>query len=266
MNEMFLLKMGEIVLKGLNRSTFEGRLQSNLTRRLKPYGKYKIRLLQSTVYVEPEDEDCDLDGAWEACARVFGIAAMSRCRGCEKNLDDIYRACVEYLGDEIDMAKSFKVESKRADKKFPMTSIQISQEIGGRLAEEYPDTVVDVHNPDYTVYVEIREQQAYVHGPARLGAGGLPTGVGGKTALAVAVTGRVAGLAVVQADAARGDVPVGFVEGSAWTLRGRDESDKDSRFVAIVLHGNVDVAYTFGAALHGTVLESSRALVLRVRV
>ena len=183
MNEMFLLKMGEIVLKGLNRATFEGRLHSNLTRRLKPYGKFKIRLLQSTVYVEPESEDCDLDGAWEACARVFGIAAMSRCRGCEKTIDAIFTACRDYLGDEILMAKSFKVESKRADKKFPMTSIQISQEIGGLLAEEYPDTAVDVHNPEYTVYVEVREEHAYVHGPARPGAGGLPTGVGGKTAL-----------------------------------------------------------------------------------
>ena len=183
MNEMFLLKMGEIVLKGLNRATFEGRLHSNLNRRLKPYGKYRIRMLQSLVYVEPEDEDCDLDGAWEACSRVFGIAAMSRSRGCEKNIDAIFNACRDYLGDEIMAAKSFKVESKRADKKFPMTSIQISQEIGGLLAEEYPDTLVDVHNPEYTVYVEVREERAYVHGPDRPGAGGLPTGVGGKTAL-----------------------------------------------------------------------------------
>jgi len=183
MNEMFLLKMGEIVLKGLNRATFEGRLHSNLNRRLKPYGKFKIRMLQSLVYVEPEEEDCDLDGAWEACSRVFGIAAMSRSRGCEKSIDAIFTACKEYLGDEILAAKSFKVESKRADKKFPMTSIQISQEIGGLLAEEYPDTLVDVHNPEYTVYVEVREDRAYVHGPDRPGAGGLPTGVGGKTAL-----------------------------------------------------------------------------------
>ena len=183
MNEMFLLKMGETVLKGLNRSTFEGRLHSNLTRRLKPYGKFKIRLLQSTVYVEPEDEDCDLEGAWEACGRVFGIASRCRSRGCEKTLDAIFDACRDYLGDEIELAGSFKVESKRADKKFPMTSIQISQEIGGRLAEEYPGTAVDVHNPDYTVYVEVREEQAFVHGPSELGAGGLPTGVGGKTGL-----------------------------------------------------------------------------------
>ncbi len=179
----FLLKMGEIVLKGLNRSSFEGKLHSNLTRRLRPYGKFKIRLLQSTVYVEPEDENCDMDGAWDACSRVFGIATMCRSRGCEKSMDAIFQACCDYLGNEIELADSFKVESKRADKKFPMTSIQISQEIGGRLAEEYPDTVVDVHNPGYTVYVEIREENAFVHGPAKPGAGGLPTGIGGKTAL-----------------------------------------------------------------------------------
>lgn len=183
MNEIFLLKMGEIVLKGLNRSTFEGRLHSNLTRRLRPYGKFKIRLLQSTVYVEPEDENCDLEGAWEACGRVFGVATRCRSRGCEKTMDAIFNACRDYLGDEIELADSFKVESKRADKKFPLNSIQISQEIGGRLAEEYPDTAVDVHNPAYTVYVEVREEQAFVHGPSELGAGGLPTGVGGKTAL-----------------------------------------------------------------------------------
>ena len=93
MNEIFLLKMGEIVLKGLNRSTFEGRLHSNLTRRLRPYGKFKIRLLQSTVYVEPEEDTCDLDGAWEACSRVFGIAAMSRSRGCDKSVEAIVQAC-----------------------------------------------------------------------------------------------------------------------------------------------------------------------------
>ncbi len=183
MNELFLLKMGEIVLKGLNRSTFEGKLHSNLTRRLRPYGKFKIRLLQSTVYVEPENDDCDLDGAWEACGKVFGIAAMCRSRGCEKTLNAILQACKDYLGDEIETAESFKVESKRADKKFPLTSIQISQEIGGLLAEEYPGTAVDVHNPAYTVYVEVREDMAYVHGPAQPGAGGLPIGVGGKSAL-----------------------------------------------------------------------------------
>ncbi len=183
MNEMFLLKLGEIVLKGLNRSSFEGRLTSNLARRLRPYGSFQIRLVQSTVYVEPKNDDCDMDGAWEACGHVFGIVSMCRSRGCDKTMEAVLAACKDYLGDDLSMAESFKVESKRADKKFPMTSIQISQQIGGLLAEAFPDVRVDVHNPAYTVYVEIREKMAYVHGPASPGAGGLPVGVGGKTAL-----------------------------------------------------------------------------------
>ena len=183
MNELFLLKMGEIVLKGLNRGSFEGRLHSNLSRRLKSYGKFNIRLLQSTVYVEPADEDCDIEGAWEACGRIFGITSRCRSRGCEKDMDAIFNACRDYLGDDISCAKSFKVESKRADKRFPLNSIQISQEIGGRLAEEFPETPVDVRHPDYTVYVEVREEKAFVHGPSEPGAGGLPVGIGGKSGL-----------------------------------------------------------------------------------
>ena len=180
MNEMFLLKLGEIVLKGLNRFTFENRLKSNVAHRLRPYGKFRVYIIQSTMYVEPESEDCDLDGAWEACKAIFGVVNLCRCRPCEKNLDSVYQAVIDYLGDELSQAKSFKVESKRADKAFPMTSIKISQEIGGRLAEAFPEVEVDVHHPEYTVYVEIRDRAGYVHGPAEKGAGGLPTGVAGR--------------------------------------------------------------------------------------
>ena len=183
MNEMFLLKMGEIVLKGLNRASFEGKLHSNLSRRLKPYGRFKIRLLQSTVYVEPKSLDCDLEGAWEACHFIFGVVSLCRCRPCEKNLDRIFEAVEAYLGEDLECAQSFKVESKRSDKAFPLTSIGISQEIGGRLAEAHPHLQVDVHRPQYTVYVEVRDLAAYVHGPAEPGAGGLPTGVGGRAAV-----------------------------------------------------------------------------------
>ena len=183
MNEMFLLKMGEIVLKGLNRNNFEGRLHSNLCRRLRAFGRFDVRMLQSTVYVEPLEDTCDLEGAWDAIGHVFGIASRCRCRACEKDMDAIFRACVEYLGDDLSCAESFKVESKRADKRFPKNSIQISQEIGGRLADVFPEVPVDVHNPGYTVYVEVRERSAYVHGPAEPGAGGLPIGMGGRSAL-----------------------------------------------------------------------------------
>ncbi len=183
MNEIFLLKLGEVVLKGLNRFSFENKLKSNIARRMRPYGSFNVHIAQSTIYVEPQNDDCDVDGAWDACHTVFGIAAICRCRPCEKNLDAIFQAVEDYLGDDLSMAKSFKVESKRADKRFPMTSIQLSQEIGGRIAEAFPQVAVDVHNPDYTVYVEVREQAAYVHGPAEPGAGGLPTGMGGRAAV-----------------------------------------------------------------------------------
>ena len=180
MKEIFLLKLGEIVLKGANKRQFESKLRQNIRRRMKAYGNFDVYLIQSTVYVEPMDDDCDIEGAWEACSSIFGVVSLCRCRPCEKNLDAIFNAVEEYLGDDLDCAKSFKVESKRSDKRFPLTSIGISQEIGGRLAEAHPGVAVDVHNPDYTVYVEIRDLAAYVHGPAQPGAGGLPTGVGGR--------------------------------------------------------------------------------------
>ena len=182
MNEMFLLKLGEIVLKGLNRFAFENRLKSNIARRLRPYGSFNIHIAQSTVYVEPNNQDCDVDGAWEACHTIFGLASICRCRPCEKTTDAIFSAVVDYLGEDLSLQKSFKVESKRADKRFPMTSIQISQEIGGRVHQAFPQVAVDVHNPAYTIYVEVREHAAYVHGPAEPGAGGLPTGMGGRAA------------------------------------------------------------------------------------
>lgn len=180
MKEIFLLKLGEIVLKGANKRQFESRLRQNVRRRMKKFGEFDVYIMQSTVYVEPKDDLCDVDGAWEACRSIFGVVSLCRCRPCEKNPDAIFEAIENYLGDDLDCAKSFKVESKRSDKAFPMTSIQISQEIGGRLAEAHPGTQVDVHHPDYTVYVEVRDFAAYVHGPAEPGAGGLPTGVGGR--------------------------------------------------------------------------------------
>ena len=183
MKEMFLLKLGEIVLKGANRRTFEETLKKNVRRTVSHFGAFKVYIMQSTVYVEPQADDCDLDGAWEACGHVFGVSSMCRCRACEKDLDAIFAAVCDYLGDELSMARSFKVESKRSDKRFPLNSIQISQEIGGRLAEEFPNVAVDVHTPDYTVNIEVRETAAYVHGTggraAVLLSGGIDSPVAG---------------------------------------------------------------------------------------
>ena len=180
MKEIFLLKLGEIVLKGANKRQFESKLRQNVRRRMKLYGNFDVYIMQSTVYVEPMDEMADVDGAWEACRSIFGVVSLCRCRPCEKNVDAIFDAVEAYLGDDLDCAASFKVESKRSDKRFPLNSIQLSQEIGGRLAEAHPHVKVDVRRPEYTVYVEVRDLAAYVHGPAEPGAGGLPTGVGGR--------------------------------------------------------------------------------------
>ena len=178
--EIFLLKLGEVVLKGQNRQSFEDKLLANVRRRVKNCGSFQCSLRQSTIYVEPQGEDCDMEDAGDACRQVFGIAAVARAVPCEKTVDAIVEAARTYLADAFAVAKSFKVESKRADKMFPMNSIQLSQAVGGDLAELFPHVAVDVHNPDLTVFVEIREKYAYVHTPSVPGAGGLPIGMGGR--------------------------------------------------------------------------------------
>lgn len=178
MTDIILLKQGEIVLKGLNRRIFERKLLSNITYRLAPYGNFKIDCIQSTVYVQGDD-GADIDGAYEAMKKVFGVIALSKAAACEKDKDAIAKLAIEYLKDQMLSAKSFKVESKRSDKSFPMTSIEISQYVGGELAEAYPDCRVDVHNPELTVYVEIRDLAAYVHAKDEEGAGGMPVGSNG---------------------------------------------------------------------------------------
>ena len=180
MQEMILCKLGEVVLKGLNRRSFEMKLMSNIRRRTTRFGKFKIYSKQSTIYVEPMEDSCDLESAYAACKQVFGIISVARAVPCAKDKDAILETAKQYLGDAMRAAKSFKVESKRADKSFPMGSIQLSQYVGGWLQEAFPHIKVDVHNPELTVFVEIREDAAYVHGPAEPAAGGLPIGMGGN--------------------------------------------------------------------------------------
>ena len=180
MNEMILLKLGEMVLKGLNRRSFEDKLQANIYRRLNNLGQFRVYTRQSTTYVEPMADTCDMDGAWEALTKVFGVVGLSRARACEKDKEAILAAAREYLGGKLSAARTFKVETKRADKTFPMTSIQLSQYVGGELDELYPDLKVDVHNPELTVHIEVRDYAAFVHADPEPGAGGLPVGINGR--------------------------------------------------------------------------------------
>ena len=179
MNDIILLKLGEIVLKGLNRKSFEQKLMSNVRRRLEPVGKFRVYCLQSTVYVEAEEDGADMDAAFEALKKVFGVIKLSRAAACEKDKDAIANLAIEYLREDMERVRSFKVESKRSDKAFPMTSIELSQYVGGLLAEAYPDVQVDVHEPELTVHLEVRDLAAYVHATPVPGAGGMPVGSNG---------------------------------------------------------------------------------------
>ncbi len=179
MNDILLLKLGEIVLKGLNRRSFEQKLVGNVRRRLLGLGNFRVSCMQSTIYVEPEDDTADMDAAFEAMQDVFGIVKISRAAACEKDKDAIVRLAVDYLKEDMLRAKSFKVESKRSDKRFPMTSIQLSQYVGGELAEAFPSCAVDVHDPELVVNIEIRDLAAYVHAAPVDGAGGMPVGCNG---------------------------------------------------------------------------------------
>lgn len=179
-DEIILLKMGEMVLKGLNRRGFEERLMGNARRRLQKFGKFRVYSRQSITYVEPQSLDCDLDGAFESLRQLFGIVGLSRARACEKTPEAMLQTAKTYLNESLSTAKSFKVETKRSDKSFPMTSIQLSQFVGGELDECYPNLTPDMHQPEVVVHLEVRDFAAYVHAVPTPGAGGLPVGMGGN--------------------------------------------------------------------------------------
>lgn len=181
--EVLLIKNGELALKGLNRNTFEDVLLKNLRWRLRPLGAFMLRKAQSTIYIEPQDEDVDWDEVCEQVAKVFGISAFSRAQVIPKEFSAICEAAAGYLERPLHRAATFKVEAKRADKRFPMTSPELCAQVGAYLLEKYPHLTVDVHHPEVTVWIEVRDFGAYVHGPQLAGAGGMPVGTGGKAAV-----------------------------------------------------------------------------------
>ncbi len=181
MKEVILCKYGEIILKGANKGWFESILLRDLKARMKRYGDFYIRYAQSIVYVEPENEDCDIDGAYEEAKIAFGFASISRAAVVEKDVEAICNCAKEYLPEHLYGKKTFKVEGKRSDKRFPMTSPQISAEVGAAVLEAMGGRIkVDVNNPEVTVKVEIRDRMAYVHAGSVRGAGGMPIGTNGK--------------------------------------------------------------------------------------
>jgi len=183
MEEIILAKYGEIALKGLNKHTFEDILVRNIRYRLKSLGDFSISRSQSTIYIEPKSDDVDIDFVLTKVQKIFGIAKLSKALTVEKDWDEIVKSALSYLEDALTSAKTFKVMARRSDKKFPMNSPKIAMELGGIILEEYPHLKVDVHNPEVTVVVEIRETKAYIHALQLDGAGGMPIGTSGKALL-----------------------------------------------------------------------------------
>lgn len=185
MKEIILIKNGELALKGLNRSSFEAVLAKNIRRRLSPLGKVKVTCMQSTMTIEAENDDYDIEEAISILSRIFGIAGFQRAAQVEKDMAVILSTAPEYLAEQLENASTFKVEAKRSDKNFPLTSPQISAETGGAILRKFPHLSVDVHNPDLTVTVEIRDHHAFIRGNQIKGAGGMPVGTGGKAMLLI---------------------------------------------------------------------------------
>ena len=185
MREILLLKDGEIALKGLNKSTFENILVKNIRRRIEDLGPVTVQKAQSTIYVKPKTDDYDEDEALRRLQKVLGIAALSKARMVEKDFEKIKAEAVAYLSDVLPFVHTFKVEAKRADKSFPLTSPQICAELGGFLLSRFHNLKVDVKQPDVVVTVEVRDFGAYIHAAKLEGAGGMPIGSSGKALLLI---------------------------------------------------------------------------------
>ena len=183
MKEVILVKYGEMALKGLNKSSFEDILMKQIKYRLRPLGIFSYTAAQSTIYITPEEDTIRMEEVISRVQKIFGIASICRACTCEKDFADIREKALDYLREALEDADSFKVEAKRADKSFPMKSPDICRELGSAICEGFPEISVDVHNPDVTVMVDIRDTNAYVYAGKLKGAGGLPLGSSGKALL-----------------------------------------------------------------------------------
>lgn len=180
--DIILLKYGEIALKGLNKPVFEKQLVQNVKKAVAPLGKFSVIKSQSMIYVEPSEDGVDMDAAAERLKKVFGIVNICPAARCEKTMEDIEKTTVECLKEMDTEGKTFKVETKREDKQFPMNSPQISKHMGGVILKNVKGLSVDVHNPDILVQIEVRKQ-AFIFTRKINGAGGMPIGTAGKAAL-----------------------------------------------------------------------------------
>ena len=184
MEKAFLIKYGEIALKGKNRRSFEESLVKQIKFALKDVeGEFEVTHPMGRVFVESKD-DFDVDEAIEALQHVFGIVGICPAVLTEDHgFDALAKEIVEYV-DHVypDKNFTFKVDSRRARKNYPMNSMELNAAIGEKLLEAYPQMKVDVHNPEVMIHVEIRERINFyckeIPGP-----GGMPVGTNGRAML-----------------------------------------------------------------------------------
>ena len=184
MKEVILVKYGEIILKGLNRSKFEDMLIRNIKKVVGKENILSVRKAQAVIYIDPAPHT-DTDVVMEKLRKVFGIVFIAKAGVFPKDMDVILSEGADYVCEALYGCNTFKVEAKRSDKKFPFKSPEISREMGGAILSRLHKIKVDVLNPEATVRVEIRDNEAYVYADSAssTGAGGMPTGSSGKATI-----------------------------------------------------------------------------------
>ncbi len=180
---VILCKYGEVALKGANRPQFEATMMRDLRRRSAALGSFDIYAAQSTVYIEPCDENSDIDEMYREAGHTFGFSGLCLAAVAEKTMESIKEVASAYIPGRLAGAKTFKVEAKRADKRFPKKSPEIAAEVGEAILAAALRLRVDLHSPDVVVMVEVRERGAYIHAGQERGAGGLPSGTNGRALL-----------------------------------------------------------------------------------
>lgn len=176
---LYLIKLGEISLKGLNRGFFEKKLKNNIKLKIHPYRSLLTREKgRFYLYV---DSECPEEHVVKTLKTTFGVVGFSRALVCDKNWDLMCNCAKELIEKEpfADGTGTFKVECRRGDKSFFMNSYQIEANLGGIILDRYPNMKVDVHHPQKQLFVEVRDK-TYMYTSPIAGPGGLPVGTAGK--------------------------------------------------------------------------------------
>ena len=182
MDKILSVSYGELALKGLNRRYFEDQLINNIKRAIKDISYQRIYKEQGKLYIEGNHED--FPQMINRLRKVFGLVNISPCIRTEKNIEDIEKASIEMMKEKMlnKDIRTFKVETNRADKTFPIKSPELSRNMGGVILKNFQDLKVDVHKPDTFLYIDIKKK-AYVYTDKIKGYGGLPVGTNGKALL-----------------------------------------------------------------------------------